>query len=226
MNLDIDLYTSPLFILKKMQRDKIRENSEYLRGNILDVGSGAGPYRKYIRFMSRYIGLDRSERVKPDVCGQSTQIPFKENCFDSVICTEVLEHLKEPETCLLEIKRVLKNGGYLYITAPQCWGLHYEPDDYWRFTSHSLEYLIKKSGLELIRTERIGGIFSMVGVRLTDVYYTIIKKTFFFLPVKQAERIAAVLTFPASISFFCAGSLFDRIDERDALGWMVLARKK
>lgn len=226
MNLDIDLYTSPLFILKKMQRDKIRESSEYLRGNVLDVGSGAQPYREYIKSISSYIGLDQSERVKPDICGQSTHIPFKENYFDSVICTEVLEHLKEPERCLSEIKRVLKKEGYLYITAPQCWGLHYEPDDYWRFTKHSLAYLIKRSGLELIKTERIGGIFSMVGVRLADVYYTIIKKTFFFLPIKQAERIAAVLTFPVSILFFCVGSLFDGIDERDALGWMILARKK
>ena len=197
-----------------------------MSGIVLDVGSGPQPYKKFLSSPGKYIGLDQSENVGPDVRALSTQLPFKDNSFDSVICTEVLEHLKEPGRCLSEINRVLKKGGYAYITAPQCWGLHYEPDDYWRFTSYSLAYLINGAGLELIKTERIGGIFSLIGARSADVGYALVKKMFGFTPDKQAERIASLLTFSLSILFFGAGYLFDGIDRRDALGWMILAEKK
>lgn len=225
MKMDFDLFSNPLFIIKKLQRNKIRKYGNLLKGRLLDVGCGTRPYQRFVDCQG-YIGMDESLEVNPEVGGSILNLPFPDNSFDSIICSEVLEHLKEPPKALEEINRVLRPEGMVYITAPMSWCLHYEPDDYYRFTNHSLKYLIEKSGLELLEIERIGGIFSLIGVRLADVYSALIKKSLPFFSLKQAERIAAALTIPLSIFFYSLGLLLDRIDKRDALGWMALARKR
>jgi len=45
-------------------------------------------------------------------------IPFEDNVFDSVVCTEVLEHTLSPLKALEEMHRVLRPGGYLIISVP------------------------------------------------------------------------------------------------------------
>ena len=45
-------------------------------------------------------------------------LPFEDNYFDSVLMTEVLEHVASPESVFQEISRVLKPGGTLYLTTP------------------------------------------------------------------------------------------------------------
>jgi SAM-dependent methyltransferase len=44
--------------------------------------------------------------------------PVSARAFDGVICSEVLEHLWVPEVCLGEMARVLRPGGYAFITVP------------------------------------------------------------------------------------------------------------
>lgn len=46
------------------------------------------------------------------------KIPFEDNYFDLVFCTETLEHLKNPDHCLQEIIRVLKKTGFIVVTVP------------------------------------------------------------------------------------------------------------
>lgn len=56
-------------------------------------------------------------------------LPFADNSFDHIICSEVLEHIHEYELVLIEIHRILKPGGTLNISVPRywpekiCWGL-------------------------------------------------------------------------------------------------------
>jgi 2-polyprenyl-3-methyl-5-hydroxy-6-metoxy-1,4-benzoquinol methylase len=51
------------------------------------------------------------------------KLPFSDNCFDLVICLEVLEHLYNPDNLLKEIHRVLISGGILVMSTPNmgCW---------------------------------------------------------------------------------------------------------
>ncbi|MEE2708974.1 MAG: class I SAM-dependent methyltransferase [Gemmatimonadota bacterium] len=50
--------------------------------------------------------------------GNAEYIPFSDDTFDIVICTEALEHLIAPSEALLEIKRILKPGGLMILTVP------------------------------------------------------------------------------------------------------------
>ena len=49
------------------------------------------------------------------------QLPFRDNCFDGVICSEVMEHIPGADTALKELVRVLKPGGTLIVTVPRFW---------------------------------------------------------------------------------------------------------
>jgi ubiquinone/menaquinone biosynthesis C-methylase UbiE len=91
---------------------------------ILDAGCGSGfLIHKLGSMETRFIGLDlgrveiKSAASKCPladfVIGDATQLPFREKTFDWVICTEVLEHLKNPYSAVKEFRRVLKEGGKL-----------------------------------------------------------------------------------------------------------------
>lgn len=217
---------SPYFIIKTLQEKTFKKFSVYLKGKVLDVGCGTKPYKNYLVENIQYIGMDEATQVGPDMIGQVNEIPFRDEQFDSVLCTEVLEHLPEPEKVIKEIKRVLKKDGYLYLTVPQEWPLHYEPQDYFRFTKYGIEYLLKKNGFKVIALERIGGIFSLVGQRTVDVCWQIMVD---FLKVigglRWAERVASFLCLPSSIMFYLLAKIGDKVDKRDALCWAVLAKK-
>ena len=57
------------------------------------------------------------------VLGTGEQLPFKDDSFDCVAMTEVIEHILEPERVFVEIRRILKDGGYLLITHPNKYNL-------------------------------------------------------------------------------------------------------
>jgi len=226
MSLDVDLFKSRLYIIKKLQRNALKRYDGYLKGRLLDLGCGTGPYRKYSG-CDHYIGLDECPAFNPDVIGSLPGLPFKGASFDSIICNEVLEHLKEPQEALKEMLRVIRRGGAVYVTVPMTWSLHYEPEDYFRFTGHGIMYLLERAGFKVIAVERIGGIFSMIGQRFIDVYWhfavRILKP---ICGVRWAERAACVLALPFSVFFYILGLIGDRIDKRDALGWAALATKE
>ncbi|MCM8796413.1 MAG: class I SAM-dependent methyltransferase [Candidatus Omnitrophica bacterium] len=202
----------------------IRRYVRYLTGSLLDIGCGTRPFKELLS-VSSYLSIDWSECVAPDVVAKCEQIPFKEARFDSVICTELLEHLRQPEECLLEIKRVLKPGGFVYITVPQSWCLHYEPHDYWRFTKYGIEHILKKSGFNVLDIERIGGIFSLIGVRLTDVFWNALADGLSFINRRWAERVASLFCAPLSLIFYCLSKAWDTLGDKDVLGWAVIARR-
>lgn len=221
----LKLLTNHLFIIKALQRSRLRRSRSVLRGSLLDMGCGTGPYKHELQ-CARYVGIDETEAVHPDLCARTEKLAFKDRSFDSVLCTELLEHLKEPQEALKETYRILKQGGFMYITVPQSWGLHYCPHDYWRFTRYGIVYLLEQAGFSVVSVERIGGVFSLIGARLADVIWTVLAGCLRFFGKRWAERIATLLCLPGSLIFYLLALLLDRIDQQDALGWALLAQKK
>ncbi|MBI1883163.1 MAG: class I SAM-dependent methyltransferase [Chlamydiae bacterium] len=82
------------------------------KGLVLDLGCGAARYKD---FFPNSITLDINSVLRPHVVGDAHSLPFKNESFDAIVCTEMLEHLFEPWKSVEEMKRVLRGGGDLHI---------------------------------------------------------------------------------------------------------------
>jgi SAM-dependent methyltransferase len=143
---------------------------------VLDAGAGEGRYRPELAH-TRYVGIDLAvgdvnwHYQDLDAVGDLSRLPFAAGLFDAVLCTQVLEHVTEPQCVLREIQRVLKPGGRLFLTAPQSWHQHQKPYDYFRYTSFGLRYLFERAGLEAVSIEPMGGYFWYVSFQLQNINY-------------------------------------------------------
>lgn len=61
--------------------------------------------------------------------------------FDYVVCTEVLEHTRQPFFAVNTLRQLLKPGGYCFVTTPFNFRIHGPLPDCWRFTEHGLREL-------------------------------------------------------------------------------------
>ena len=161
--------TSPLepdWLLQRFLIRDVRAALAEVRGQILDVGCGGRPYESFVSPGVRYFGVDAQSTAssQPDVWGSAGKLPFRDGCFNSVLCTQVLEHVPDPGLVVQEIARVLRPGGRLILTAPQTWCLHEAPWDFFRFTRYGLERLCREAGLSphVVRTQ--GGFGSGMGI--------------------------------------------------------------
>jgi SAM-dependent methyltransferase len=137
------------------------------RGRLLDLGCGERPYWENLPRGVRAFGVDVHEPgSRPDVFSVASALPIASGAFDTVLCTQVLEHVPDPDALVAEAARVLSPGGRLILSAPQVWFLHEEPHDYFRFTRFGLVALCRRAGLEPILVRAQGGFFAMAGILL------------------------------------------------------------
>jgi SAM-dependent methyltransferase len=190
-------------------------------GRLLDIGCGRRPYASLFTDITHYVGIELPSspgigRDLPDVWASGLRLPFASERFDVILCTQVLEHIPQPEQMVAEALRVLRTGGQLILTAPQTWGLHEEPHDYYRFTRYGLQYLLESVGFQVARIEARGGVFRMIGQTLLN--YLQAHSSHNVLPPWR-RRVYAVLNW-----FFAT---LDRrwLWEKDTLGYVVLATR-
>lgn len=159
--------------------------------NCLDVGCASGymisriysifPKAKYFGIDIYENAIDYAKKTYPDIdfkLASADKLPFKDNSFDVILFYETIEHVENPNNCLMEIKRVLKKRGTLILTMDsgsllfrlvwfvwentkgKIWkGAHLHP-----FHHSQLEKLIQNSGFK-IRNK----IFSFFGMEVTFV---------------------------------------------------------
>jgi SAM-dependent methyltransferase len=157
-------WRQPLYLHFEPLRAALEGVLPGLRGRVLDVGCGLQPYRSLLDSSVEYVGLDRDGPLsRPTVVGTAENIPFDADAFDAVLSTQVLEHVREPETALREAVRVLRRGGTIVLTVPGVWPAHEVPHDYWRFTRHGLLAMLERVGIASASVQPLGGLWSSVG---------------------------------------------------------------
>jgi SAM-dependent methyltransferase len=135
---------------------------KYAKGKLADIGCGEKPYREMLsNLVSSHLGIDHAETLHEkgsiDIFGTIYNIPVIDGEFDTVLCTDVLEHVEEPSDALREANRILKPGGYAIYTVPLFWHLHEEPRDFYRYTKHGLRYLFERNGFEIVELISLSG---------------------------------------------------------------------
>ena len=125
--------------------EDIQKYAKYARGNLLDIGSGWAPYEPFFKNVKKYVKMDKFDylKLKPDIIGDALNIPVKNETFESVFSSQVLEHVPDPKKMVDEIHRVLKKNGICILTTHMAQVLHGEPHDYFRFTEYGLKELFK-----------------------------------------------------------------------------------
>ena len=168
------IFLNPFYFARKGLWENIRVLSQYIQGRILDIGCGSKPYKNLFSY-TKYCGLEiySSQKVgnkNVDVFYDGIQLPFNNNAFDSIIISQVFEHVFNPNELLNEVPRVLKPGGYLLMTVPFIWDEHEQPNDFGRYTSFGIKSLLQKHGFEIVLFKKsvndIRVIFQMINVFL------------------------------------------------------------
>jgi len=150
----LGLFVNPFYIARKALLKNIKPLGNHISGKTLDVGCGIKPYKKFFN-SNEYIGVDvrstlHNSENSIDIYYDGKTIPIKNGQFDSVVTSQVLEHVFHPDLFLSEINRVLKVDGYLLITVPFVWDEHEQPYDYARYSSFGLKYILNKNGFIVI----------------------------------------------------------------------------
>jgi len=191
---------------------------------VADIGCGAKPYQQYFPGAVRYLGIDlpveRSAnklQKRADVFADLRRLPISAECFDIVLCTQVLEHVPEPERVIAEAQRILRSGGLLILSVPFMAAEHEEPRDYFRFTSFGIIELLQRCGFEAVQVKKQFGFWSAIGEMIYWHYHR-----------KVAGSRWEKYWFAAGTTLFLrAFHLLNRLDpdEKLVLNLFVTARK-
>jgi SAM-dependent methyltransferase len=185
----------------------------FAHGALLDIGCGNKPYEKMFQGkISSYTGCDvmQSSEQKVDIICSATALAVADASCDTVLCTQVIEHVADHRALLREANRVLRSNGVLILSGPMYWPLHEEPHDFFRFTEHGLRWLLEQAGFENINIVPNGGKWSLCG----QVLLHCLAGTRFY-----KRRVVRLIN-----RFFA--HLDDRYpDTKNTLNYVVIARK-
>lgn len=206
------------YLLKK----QIKKYTHYMKGVVLDAGSGNGErYKKFFKF-EKYLTLDIKPDSGADIIGSVENIPLENNSVDSVISTQVLEHVKNPQKAVSEFYRVLKSRGHCLVTVPQLNELHEEPNDYFRFTRFGLEEIFRFAGFKIILIDQRGGFWSanmQMQIRYVIDLFRLNKISvlrWIFQPFVLINGLLAIF-----FDFFDISNA----NRKHAIGWLIIAQK-
>lgn len=164
---------------------------KYCHGRLLDLGCGKAPfYGAYKDFVTNVELVDWENGIHKNPCidlfaDLSGPLSLTSDSYDTVILSDVLEHIPAPEQLLDEIYRILSKGGYLLLNVPFIYGIHEAPHDYYRYTGYALERLAVLSGFRVEALEPLGGSI--------EVLADILCKNIHFLHIPGLGRIFVIL---------------------------------
>lgn len=198
-------------------------------GDVLDVGSGAQPYRPLLPSSARYRAIDEAvARERFGYAMADTEYfsgdrwPVADAVADVVLATETLEHVPEPAVFLAEARRVLRDRGRIVLTVPFSARWHYVPHDYWRYTPSSLRNLLEQAGFTDIVVHARGNELTVACAKVMALGLPAL-----FPPDGgfSARRAVATLGLP----IVCLLALIAHVSLRsdggdDCLGWTATAR--
>lgn len=130
-------------LARRILDDKLAEVLPQLEvPRVLDLGSKKAPYHDLLK-CQRVDSLDILIQHRPHIVGDAHCLPIRDNAYDAVIATQVLEHCHTPQQVALEAYRILKPGGVFVVSVPFIYIIHGDPYDYWRFTEYALRDILK-----------------------------------------------------------------------------------
>lgn len=193
-------------------------------GHLLDLGCGKVPFHAAYRDSiesSTCVDWPQTLHRNPHIdvyCDLTRPLPFMDASFDTVLSSDVIEHLPDPVLAFREMGRVLRPGGKLVLNTPFFYMLHEMPHDYYRHTRFSLERLARLANMEVVTLTEIGG--------LHDVFCDLVSKVLGRIPGIGAALAGLVQGITTRLSS-CGPwrRLTAATAARFPLGYFLIARK-
>jgi len=136
----------------------------HAKGRLLDLGCGKVPlFGAYSDYVTDIVCVDwentrhKSEHLDLE-CDLGKALPFNDGEFNTIILSDVLEHLARPEELWSEMARMLAPRGRIILNVPFYYWIHEQPHDYHRYTEFMLRRFVADSGLKLLQLESLGGV--------------------------------------------------------------------
>ncbi len=186
---------------------------------ILDAGAGECKNRKYcghLTYVSQdfceYSAQDKAmhcssdadewDYSKIDIVSDITEIPVEDSSFDAIICTEVFEHIVNPELAIKEFSRIINRGGVLITTAPGMCGNHMAPYIFWHgISEYWYKEIYKKYGFEIKEMKRCGNYFDYMTEQIIQSRY-------------QAQFYGQRMNLLDSLILFCASLVMKKYSKK------------
>ena len=204
----------PFYFVRHGIKDGVIKYASHMTGRMLDFGCGSKPYKSLFR-VEEYIGVDFENEGHPhtneqiDVFYDGKTIPFPDQHFDSVICSEVFEHIFNLDDILKELNRVMKPGAKMLVTCPFTWNEHEAPYDFARYTRFALDSMLNKNGFKIVEYSKSGNFITAVTQLITLYFFTVFKgpvrkfflfrwlykALFFFIPNLSGLILSKILPF-------------------------------
>jgi SAM-dependent methyltransferase len=204
----LSIIFNPVYLLRRGIYREVKAKATVLQGDILDFGCGSKPYMSLFPHAKSYIGVDfesveSSKNPAIDVYYDGKTIPFPDNHFDAIFCTEVLEHIFNKEEILPELYRVLKPQGVGLFTFPFAWPEHAQPWDYARYTTFSTKFIFEKYQFKIKSIEKTGNFIEVI-------FQFIVFYLFSILPFKST-KVKMILLIPFTMILNLLGLVFSFI---------------
>ncbi|HYC90133.1 MAG TPA: class I SAM-dependent methyltransferase [Thermoanaerobaculia bacterium] len=190
-------YAAPLwsadFLILRHIRAFVTPRLDRILGSgqvVLDAGCGEQPLRRRIEAAgAHYLGVDVSQnrRGSVDLVASLVSIPREDASVDTIVCTEVLEHVPDTAAAFSEMARLVRGGGVILITTPFAYPLHEEPHDYVRLTARAIEALAARNGLRVREVHALGNEVEVLALTFCNLMSNILA------PLPFALRAAAAL---------------------------------
>ena len=114
----------------------------YLGDSLLEIGTGFGNFRRHLYDIKQYVSVDIDteviERAKKadmsgdyfvaDVADKNIIDKLRGFTFDSVLCVNVLEHVKNDRDAVMNMMHLIDKGGHLLLFVPALPGLYSDMD--------------------------------------------------------------------------------------------------
>lgn len=209
---------------------QVKKTLPSFRGDVLDIGCGQSPYRVFLdESKTKYFGIDVQQADafgynNPDITFfDGKNIPFENEKFNGIICTEVLEHVEEYQYLINEIHRTTKTDASILVTVPWSARYHYIPYDYFRYTPSSLKTMF--AGFRDVTIKPRGGDTAVITSKIVILFARGL------VPVKKWRIVFVPFYLVALPILFISVAVahlslwLDKGSKDDPLGYTVICKK-
>lgn len=152
-------------------------------GNLLEIGPQTRSLTREKFTNYKYYSFDIVDTYGPDFVGDITKhnSDIPDLFFDCIFCMDVLEHVLNPFEAVAELRRILKDGGYLILSSPLNLRIHGPIPDCWRFTEHGYKSLLRD--FDIVQID----ILETPGRDLFPLHYNVLAKNNIEKKVKDQD---------------------------------------